>query len=60
MARKEPEENPNIPNINFIGFQKQITGIVKDIKHQNKKSGLKLFIKSKHENPHVDGNSLSS
>jgi len=58
MAAKEPRENKDIPNINFIGFQRQITGIIKDIKHQSKKSGLKIFIKSKHENPHVDGSIL--
>ncbi len=58
MATKGPKENTNIPNINFIGFQNQIAEIVKDIKHHNKKSGLKRFIKSKHENPHVDGSIL--
>ena len=58
MASKGPKENKNIPNINFIGFQNQIAGIIRDIKNQSKKSGLKRFIKSKHENPHVDGSVL--
>ena len=58
MAAKELKENPNIPNINFFGFQKRIEGIVKEIKNSNKKSGLKKFIVSKHENPHVDGSIL--
>ena len=58
MATKGPKENTNIPNINFTGFQNQIAEIIKDIKHHNNKSGLKRFIKSKHENPHVDGSIL--
>jgi len=58
METKGPKENTNIPNINFIGFQKQIAEIVKDIKNHNNKSGLKRFIKRKHENPHVDGSVL--
>ena len=33
MASKEPIENPNTPNVNFIGFQKQLREIIKDIKH---------------------------
>ena len=41
MAIKEPKENANIPNINFISFQKQILGIVKDIQAHQKKSGIK-------------------
>ena len=60
MAAKGPKENTSIPNINFIGFQNEIVGIIKDIKNQNKKTGLKRFIKSKHENPHVDGTILKN
>ena len=41
MASKEPIENPNTPNVNFIGFQKQLREIIKDIKQSNKKTGLK-------------------
>jgi len=58
MSSKGPKENKNIPNINFVGFQNQIAEIVKDIKKHDKKSGLTKFIKSKHENPHVDGSIL--
>ena len=44
MASKEPIENPNTPNINFIGFQKQLREIIKDIKQSNKKTGInKIF-----------------
>ena len=60
MASKEPIENPNTPNINFIGFQKQLREIIKDIKQSKKKTGLKKLFGSKHENPHVDGSILQS
>ena len=58
MVSKEPRENKDIPNINFIGFQKQVAGIVKDIKHHNKRSGIKKILGSKHVNSHVDGSIL--
>ena len=60
MASKEPIENPNTPNVNFTGFQKQLREIIKDIKQSNKKTGLKKLFGSKHENPHVDGSILQS
>ena len=61
MASKEPIENPNTPNVNFIGFQKQLREIIKDIKQSNKKTGLKkIFGGKKQENPHVDGSILQS
>ncbi|MBT5793432.1 MAG: hypothetical protein HOI10_01030 [Deltaproteobacteria bacterium] len=58
MAAKEHKENPKTPNVNFINFQGQLRGIVKDIKEHNKKEGLKKFFGSKNENPHVDGSIL--
>jgi len=58
MAAKEHIENPKTPNVNFINFQGQLRGIVKDIKEHNKKEGLKKFFGSKNENPHVDGSIL--
>ena len=58
MAEKEPNENLKTPNVNFISFQRQLLGIVKDIKDHNKKVGLKKLFGSKHENPHVDGSIL--
>ena len=60
MASKEPKENPNTPNINFIGFQKQLREIAKDIKQSNKKTGLNKIFGSKRENPLVDGSILLS
>ena len=60
MASKEPKENPNTPNINFIGFQKQLREIAKDIKQSNKKTGLKKIFGGKQENPYVDGSILQS
>ena len=61
MASKEPIENPNTPNVNFIGFQKQLREIIKDIKQSNKKTGLKkIFGGKKQGNPHVDGSILQS
>ena len=44
MASKEPIENPNTPNVNFIGFQKQLREIIKDIKQSNKKNWAKKNI----------------
>ena len=58
MAAKEQKENPRTPNVNFISFQKQLRGIIKDIKEHNKKAGLKKIFGSKHENQHVDGSIL--
>ena len=58
MAAKEPKENLNTPNVNFISFQRQLRGIIKDIKEHNKKEGLKKLFGSKSENPHVDGSIL--
>ena len=58
MAAKEPKENPKTPNVNFISFQGILREIIKDIKHHNKKEGLKKFFGSKNENPHVDGSIL--
>ena len=61
MASKEPIENPNTPNVNFIGFQKQLREIIKDIKQSNKKTGLnKIFGGKKQVNPHVDGRILGN
>jgi len=61
MASKEPIENPNTPNVNFIGFQKQLREIIKDIKQSNKKTGLKkIFGGKKQVNPHVDGRILEN
>ena len=60
MAAKEVIENPKTPNINFINFQKQITEIIEDIRHHDKKSGVKKIFGSKHENPHVDGRILGN
>ena len=60
MASKEPKENPNTPNINFIGFQKQLREIAKDIKQSNKKTGLNKIFGGKRENPLVDGSILLS
>ena len=55
MADKEPKENKKTPNVNFISFQKQLRGIVKDVKEHNKKTGLKKIFGSKSENLHVNG-----
>ena len=61
MASKEPIENPNTPNVNFTGFQKQLREIIKDIKQSNKKTGLKkIFGGKKQVNPHVDGRILGN
>ena len=61
MASKEPIENPNTPNVNFIGFQKQLREIIKDIKKSNKKTGInKIFGGKKQVNPHVDGRILGN
>ena len=38
MASAEIKENSKTPNINFFGFQKQITKIAKDIKNHQKKT----------------------
>ena len=46
MADKEPKENQKTPNVNFISFQKQLRGIVKDVKEHNKKTGLKKIFGS--------------
>ena len=40
MAATEVKENSKTPNINFFGFQKQISKIVKDI--QNHKKNIDL------------------
>ena len=37
MAAAELVENPKTPNVNFIGIQKQIADIIKDIKNHKKK-----------------------
>ena len=58
MASKEPKENPNTPNVNFIGFQRQLREIAKDIKQSNKKTGFNKIFGGKQENPHVDGSIL--
>ena len=47
MADKEPKENQKTPNVNFISFQKQLRGIVKDVKEHNKKTGLKKILVAK-------------
>ena len=44
MADKEPKENQKTPNVNFINFQRQLRGIIKDIKENKKKSGAKEVI----------------
>ena len=58
MADKEPKENQKTPNVNFINFQRQLRGIIKDIKEHKKKVGLKKLFGSKHENMHVNGSVL--
>ena len=58
MAAKEPKENKKTPNVNFINFQIQLRGIIKDIKEHKKKVGLKKLFGSKHENMHVNGSVL--
>ena len=58
MGAKEPKENLNTPNVNFISFQRQLREIIKNIKDHNKKEGLKKLFGSKSENPHVDGSIL--
>jgi len=58
MAAKEPKENQKTPNVNFINFQRQLRGIIKDIKEHKKKVGLKKLFGSKHENMHVNGSIL--
>ena len=60
MATAELKENSKTPNINFIGFQKQITNIIKDIQDHHKKHRLHKFVSNKSENPHVDGRILQS
>ena len=60
MAASELKENSKTPNINFIGFQKQITNIIKDIQDHHKKHRLHKFVSNKSENPHVDGRILQS
>ena len=60
MATAELKENSKTPNINFIGIQKQITGIIKDIQNHQKKHRLHKFVSSKSENPHVDGRILQA
>ena len=58
MAAKEPKENKKTPNVNFINFQIQLRGIIKDIKENKKKAGLKKLFGNKHENMHVNGSVL--
>ena len=58
MADKGPKENQKTPNVNFINFQRQLRGIIKDIKEHKKKVGLKKLFGSKHENMHVNGSIL--
>ena len=58
MAAAELKENSKTPNINFIGFQNQITNIIKDIQNHKKKHRLHKFVSTKSENPHVDGRIL--
>ena len=58
MADKEPKENQKTPNVNFISFQKQLRGIIKDVKEHNKKTGLKKIFGSKSEKLHVNGSIL--
>ena len=60
MASAEVKENSKTPNINFFGFQKQITKIAKDIQNHQKKHSLHKFVSSKSDNPHVDGRILQS
>ena len=60
MATEELKENSKTPNINFIGIQKQITSIIKDIQNHQKKHRLHKFVSSKSENPHVDGRILQA
>jgi len=60
MATAELKENSKTPNINFIGIQKQITSIIKDIQNHQKKHRLHKFVSSKSENPHVDGRILQA
>ena len=60
MSSAEVKENSKTPNINFFGFQKQITKIAKDIQNHQKKHSLHKFVSSKTDNPHVDGSILQS
>ena len=60
MVAKKLVENPKTPNVNFNGYQEQLRGIIKDINNHDKKTGLKKFFGSKHENSHVDGSILES
>ena len=60
MASADVKENSKTPNINFFGFQKQITKIAKDIQNHQKKHSLHKFVSSKSDNPHVDGSILQS
>ena len=60
MTSAEVKENSKTPNINFFGFQKQITKIAKDIQNHQKKHSLHKFVSSKSDNPHVDGSILQS
>ena len=60
MASAEIKENSKTPNINFFGFQKQITKIAKDIQNHQKKHSLHKFVSSKSDNPHVDGRILQA
>ena len=46
MADKEPKENQKTPNVSFISFQKQLRGIVKDVREHNKKIGIYVDIVS--------------
>ena len=57
MASAEIKENSKTPNINFFGFQKQITKIAKDIQNHQKKH---RFVSSKSNNSHVDGRILQA
>ena len=57
MASAEINENSKTPNINFFGFQKQITKIAKDIQNHKKKH---RFVSSKSNNSHVDGRILQA
>ncbi len=58
MADKEPKENKKTPNVNFISFQRQLRGIIKDLKEHNKKTGLKKIFGSRPENLHINGSIL--
>lgn len=60
MAAAELVENPKTPNVNFMGIQKQIADIIKDIKYHKNKHRLHKFVSSKSENPHVDGRILQN